>query len=163
MISTRKKHQHKKQISLLNKTLNDFVIGNNANASSVGNDNLEPQSSSLANIFGRNTIGENSASQNQVFEKNADRIRKAVDNAVMTVRNWVHDTIWKAVNNVIKQRVEMAVRSITESSGRRHNSAVQNLDQRENTRKTESTLPMSTSRQIDLNVDQNSNDEARNV
>ena len=37
MVSTRKKkHQHKTQLSHLNETLTDFVIGNNANGNSLG-------------------------------------------------------------------------------------------------------------------------------
>ena len=42
MVSTRKKkHQHKSQLSQLNETLKDFVIGKNTKASEIGNETLE--------------------------------------------------------------------------------------------------------------------------
>ena len=63
-------------------------------------------------------VFENSASQAQVIEKNiTDKIRKEVDHAVMAVENRVHDAILTAMDNVVILLVEMAVRSITESSG----------------------------------------------
>ena len=48
MVSTRKKkHQHKKQLSQLKKTLNDFIIGNNINADAIGYETLETQTVSV--------------------------------------------------------------------------------------------------------------------
>ena len=42
MVSTRKKkHQHKSQLNELNETLNEFVIGNETNASTIGKGILE--------------------------------------------------------------------------------------------------------------------------
>ena len=70
MVSTRKKkHQDKKQLSLLNKTLNVFAIGTITNIKSIGNESLEAQTNGLSNNFWRVTVGENSASQDQVIEK----------------------------------------------------------------------------------------------
>ena len=60
-----------------------------------------------------------------------DKIMKKVNNAVMTVENRMHDAIVTAMDNVFIQRVEMAVRSITGSSGHGPNSVVQNLDKKE--------------------------------
>ena len=87
MVSTCKsKHQHKRQLSQLNETLIDFVIGNNTNADVNGSDCLETQTSGFVNSFGSSTVGENSASQAQVLEENfAGKVRKDFDNAVVTV------------------------------------------------------------------------------
>ena len=81
----------------------------------------------------------------------------------MTVENWIHEAIFTAVENVVVSRVGMAVRSITEWSGRGPSSVVQNPDQRDLTGNTENTALMSDSSRIDLNVDQDRNDETRNV
>ena len=89
MFSTRKKnHQHKRQLSQLNETLNDFVIGNNTNSSAIGDETLEPQKNSCSNNFWRIVLVESSVCQNQTIGDNIDdKIKKTVDSAVMTVEN----------------------------------------------------------------------------
>ena len=57
----------------------------------------------------------------------------------------------------------MAVRSITESSGSGPNNMVQNPDQRDFSDKTEKTSLISASSRVDLNIEQNRNDDTRNV
>ena len=74
-----------------------------------------------------------------------DKIRKRVDNAVMTVENCMPDTILTAMDNVVIPRVEMAVGSITGLSGQGPSSVFQNPDQRQFTRNTENFLLMSAS------------------
>ena len=69
----------------------------------------------------------------------ADRFRNEFDNAVTAVENWVHDAILRAMDDVVIPRVEMAARSIAESSGRRPNNLVQNLDQSDFSGKREHT------------------------
>ena len=125
----KKKHQHKSQLSQLTETLNVFVMSNNTNASAIGNETLERQTNGLCNKFGRITAGENSACQDQLNQRNFDdKIGKALDNAVLTVQNLVHfDAILTVMDNVVKLRVETAVRSITGSSGRRPCNMIQNL------------------------------------
>ena len=66
-----------------------------------------------------------------------------VDNAVMAVENGVHLAIMTAVDNVVNPRVEIAVGSITESSGRGFRSMVKNPDQRDFTGNTENSPLMS--------------------
>ena len=115
-------------------------------------------------IFGKITVGENSACQDRIIEKNIDgKIRNAVDNAVLTVWNWVHDAILTPMDNIVTSRVGMAVRTITGSSGRGLCSMVQNCDQRDFTEHAENIPFISSSRRIDLNVDQDEKDENRNV
>ena len=67
------------------------------------------------------------------------------------------------MENVVIQRVEMAVRPITGSPGQRLSSVVQNPDRRDFTGNTENTPFMLAFSRLDLNVDQDRNDETRNV
>ena len=104
MVSKRKKKSlQKRHLSQLNETFNDFVIGNNTNASAMGNETLEPQANGRYNNFDKIVAGENSAWQNKVIEN----IRKAVNSAVMTVENRMHDAVFTAVNNIVIPRVEV--------------------------------------------------------
>ena len=93
----------------------------------------------------------------------ADEIKKAVDKAVMTVEIRVHELILTAMDNVIILRVEMAVWSATESSGRGPNSVALNLDRRDFSGNTENTPLMSASSLVDLSINQDRNDENFNV
>ena len=151
MVSTRKKkNQHKKQLSQSNDTLNDFVIGNIIDASAVENETLESQTSSRLNNLRRITVGEDSECQNQVIENTIyDKIREAIESAVLTIENRIHDFILTAMDNVVIPRVEMAVRSITELSGRGSSSVVQNPGQRNFTGNTVNTPLMSASSRVD--------------
>ena len=83
--------------------------------------------------------------QNQGIENHIDdQITRAVDSAVMTVENRTHDAILTAIDNVVIARVEMAVKSITGSTGHRINSEIQNPDREHfvwNIRNTRSGWP----------------------
>ena len=83
----------------------------------------------FSNDFAITTVAENSVCEDQINEKYfEEKIRKAVDNAVMTVENRTHDAILTALDNVVIPRFETAMRSITESSRRGRSSVVQNPD-----------------------------------
>ena len=124
----------------MNKILNDFVNDNEINANAFGNETLGPQSNNCFNNVVRSVDGENSTCQNQIIETNIDdKIRKAVDNAVMTIDVRMHDAILTGLNNVEIPRVELAARSITGSSGQRPSSVVQNFDRSIFTGNTENT------------------------
>ena len=85
--STRKKrNQQKKQLNQLNETLNDLVIGNITNVNVIENESFESQIDGFFNNAERIVDGEISDCQSQVIGNNFDnKIRKTVDNAVMTV------------------------------------------------------------------------------
>ena len=122
---------------------------------------LEHQTNGLYNdserIFGN-------TSQNLVIGNNIDnKIRKLIDNAVMTVENCMQDAILTAMDKMVIPRVEMPVRSITGSSGHGPNCVVQKPDRRDFTGSTENTPLMSASSRLDLNVDQDGIDETRDV
>ena len=148
----------------MNETSNDFVIGINTNVSAIEKETSEPHVNARYNNAEKNINGERRACQNQVIENNIDdKIRKAVDNAVMTVGNRMHDAILSAMDIIVIPRVEMAVRSITGSSVQGPSSVVQNPDRRDFTGNTENTPLMLASSRLDLNVDQDTDDEIRNV
>ena len=163
-LTRKKKNQHKRQLIQFNETLNDFVIGNKTIAGAIANETSELQTYGWSISFERIIDGENSPCQNQVFEKIVDdNFRKAVNNAVVTVKHRMHDAILTAMDNEVFQRVEKAVRLITGSSGQRPSSLVQNPDWRDFTGNTENVPLMSAASRIDLNVEQDGNDENRKV
>ena len=128
MVYFRKKKHQKKTLNQLTDNLTYFFSGKNTNANSIGIENSDLHTKDLINNFERSRVDESNASQNQVIEKILpDKIRKEVDSIVMAVENRVHEAILTAMNNVVMPRVEKTVRSITESSGRRPSSMVQNL------------------------------------
>ena len=165
----RRNTRSKKQFSQLNETLNDFLIGKNTNAERIENESLELQTIGPVDNSGRFTVGEHSASQAQVFERNIaeycniSKIGKAVDNVVMIFENRVHDAILTAISNVIMPGVERAVRLITELSGRKHNSVLQDRDQRDFSGNSKNAPVFSASSRVDFNIDPNKNDETGNV
>ena len=159
MISTwKKKHQHKSQLYHLNEILNDSVIRSKTRGNAKGHEALEFQANSRFIEFGSITVGENISCQDQVIENNIDnKLKMAFESAVMTLENWMHDAISTTMDNVIKTRVAMAVRSTTELSGRGSSSVVQDLHQWDLAENTRNTPLMSASSRISLNVGQHKN------
>ena len=101
------------------------------------NENLEQQANGRHRDLER--IVDN-ASQNQVIGNKTDnRIRDAVNSTVIAVGKRVHDVIFTAMNDVVIPRVEIALKSITGSSGNGPNSIVWNPNRREFTGITENT------------------------
>ena len=74
-------------------------------------------------------------------------------NAVPTVENRVRDLILITIDNLSQPRVEMAVRSITESSGRGQSSVVQNFDRRDLSGNKENGPLLTASRPVNLSID----------
>ena len=71
----KKKHRSKRLLSLLKKTLNVFVIGNDFNAGAIQNGIIEPQISGLVTNFGKTSVRENYTNHDQVTERNiADKL-----------------------------------------------------------------------------------------
>ena len=84
------------------------------------NETLERQTNGHRNDFERFV---DSASQNQIIKNNIeDKTSRAVNNAVLTVENCMHNVILTAMDELVIPRVEMAVKSITGSSGHEPNS-----------------------------------------
>ena len=117
------------QLSQIDETLNDLVIGNSLIVNASESENLEQQTNGQSNDF---ESVENSVRQNQVLEKKIDnQSTRVVSSAIMTVENRMHIAILTAIDNLVIPRVEMAVKSITGSTGYGTNGEVQNSDQRD--------------------------------
>ena len=71
----------------------------------------------------------------------------------------MHDAILTAMDNVVTPPVELAVRSITASSGHGTNSALQNQDRRDSIGNTENIPLKSAFSLLELNIDQDRIDE----
>ena len=149
-----------KQLSQLNETVNDYIIGNGTNVNVMMNGISEQQANGQLKDFERYV---DSASQNQVIKNNVGhKIRRPVNNAVSTDKNRRYDGISTAINKMVILRFEMAVRSITGSSGYGSNSEVQNHDRRDSFGIASNTSFISASSRLDLNTNQDRNDETRN-
>ena len=148
LVSTRKKkNQQRRQLSQLEETLNDFVIGNSVNVNVSESVNLDQQTNGQPNGFERANKNDH---QNQVLENNTDnQITRVVGSAVMTVKNRMHDAILTAIDRVVISRVERAVKFITSSTGHGTNSEVQNPERRDFLEKIRITTLMSASSQLD--------------
>ena len=104
-----------------------------------------------------------SAGQNQVKKNNIDdKTERALDNASSNVENRMHDAILKAMDKMVIPRVELALRSITGSSGHGPISEVPNSDRRDFLGNGVKTPLMSTSSRLDLDTSQDRNDETFN-
>ena len=148
----------------MNDTLSGFVIDNNVNEIALDDEILGPQTNSCSKNFQTIDNGENRTCQNQVLERNIEnKIRKVDDKNVMFVENRAHDMILTALDNIAFLRDEMAVRSITGSSGQGSTSVVQNNDRRDFTVNTENTQQVSASVWVGLNADQSRNGGTSNV
>ena len=145
----------------MNETLNVFIISNNTNMGMTENKKLEQQASGRHRNF--EMIVENASENQFIGNKTDDRIRDAVDSAVMAVENRMHDAILTAVNDVVIPRVEMAVISSTGSSRNGPNSIVHNPEWRNFTGNTENTPLKSASSRLDLKIDQDVIDENRDI
>ena len=152
MASTReKKSQNKRQFSELDETLTDFVIGNRITTNTLGNETLKLQANGSYEDFEWTVAN---ASQNQVIGSNTDnRMKDAVDSAVINVEIRMHDAILTAMKEVVVPRVEMAVKSIRGSSGNEPNSVIQNPDRKDFTGNTENTPLSSASSRLYLNIE----------
>ena len=127
----------------------------------MGNDTLEQQTNGLYNdseIVVRNTT------QNQVIGNNIDdKIRKVIDNAVMTVEKRMEGAILRAMDKLAIPRNEMALRSIAGSSGHASNNVVQNPDRKDFRGNTEKKTLMLASSRFDLYIDQDGTIETGDV
>ena len=106
----------------MNESLNDLIIGNGTNVSVMEIEALEQHPKCQHNDLESFV---DSASRNQVIEKIVDdKIRRAVDDAVSTVENRMHDANLTTIDKVITTRVVIARNSTTGSSEHGPNSEV---------------------------------------
>ena len=83
---------------------------------------------------------------------------KEVDNSISSVKTRIHDVISTEMDIV-----EMALSSVTGSSGHRPTRVFQKFDRRDFSGDTDNTPLMATSSRTHFKIDQNRIDETRNV
>ena len=105
MVSTcKKKHEINWPFSRLNESWNHVFIGS-LHQTSVAEKGMERgQNNSFANKSSSETLDEDSANTNQVFESMFCRsFRKEVIGPVAAVYSWVHDSFSTAVDSVVTE------------------------------------------------------------
>ena len=113
----------------------------------------------ILNNPGKTVAGGISACQNQVEGNIFDaKTRKTVHNAVNNVKSRMYDASLTATDNVVSPRNELAVRSISGSSGHGTNSALQNQKRRDF---IGNSPPKSAFSRLHLNTDRNRINKAR--
>ena len=91
-----------------------FFIGNNTKAGVAENEIAGPQNDAHVDNCGMEMPGENSGCHVQVIEIIiANSVRQEVDRVFAAVENRVPETILTEMDNVVKLRLEMALRSVT--------------------------------------------------
>ena len=149
----------------MSETLNDFVSGTKKTLGLKQKRTLQPHTDCRYDNPEKKLDGKISACQSQVIGIIIDsKIRKAVDDAVMTVGNCLGDALLTAMDNVIIPRVEIVLRSITGcSSGHGPESAVQKLDGRDFIRNTENIPLISAFNHLDLHIQEDRNAQIRDI
>ena len=134
----------------MDEILNDFVIGNGIIVNTTGNEALESRDNGRHEDFEKivERASQNKAPWSDTTESDA------VENAVFAVENRIHDAVLTAVNNVVILQVEMAIQSITSSSGNGPNSIFQNPGRIDFIRNTANAPLRSASSRLDLNIEQ---------
>ena len=136
------------------------MIGNSENELVSENESLEQETDDQANDLGS---VDDSVRQNQLMENKIDnQISRTVSSAVMIVEKCMHDAILTAICIVVIPRVEMAVKSITGSTGHGTNREVQYPDLTDFLRKIRNSPLMSSSSRLVLHNDLNISDETHN-
>ena len=155
-VSTRKEgNQQKKIPNHLCETLNDFVIGNNTKMSVMENETSDKQNKGQHIEFWRSVDSE---SQKRVNKNNIDdKVKRVVDDGVLTVKNCMQDAILTAMDKVVFPKIETAMKSITASSGRKPNSEVLYPDKRDFLGNAGNTPLMSACSRLELNTNLNRN------
>ena len=148
----------------MNYAFNDFVSGNFTQGVIAEDEIVELQHDRLVDNLRSKTLGEITASHNQDIERSfANSFRSEVDSVVAAVKNRVFDAILTAMDNVTNFKVEMALRSITVSSGRGKNSVVQYHDQKYFSKSMKNTPLMTAFTQADSKINHARNDETLNI
>ena len=122
--------------------------------------NLEQLTNGQSNDFER---ADSSMRQNQVIGNRMDNhITRADSSALMTVKNCMHDAILTATVDFVIPRFEMAVKSITDSTGHGTSSELQKPDRSNFLGNKRNNPLMSASSRLNLDIELKRNDETPN-
>ena len=118
MVSTRKKKQQNKRFfSQLSERVTDFGLSNH----DVQNENIDSvthRGTSSDNTNNVTQVNYPQVDMNTVEDNFVSKVRSEVDNVLTTVETRVQDAVLTAIENLVIPRVESAMKSTNEYSGR---------------------------------------------
>ena len=135
MVSTRKKRQsNKKLLSQLEDLDQDMIIGNAASERQenvVVNEGTNDRDFTVSN-FSKNTAVNESAINVKTLDRcSNERIDREMSNIVDTVEDRIQNAILTSIGNIVAPKIELAIRSISASSGRDVTSVTANSERGE--------------------------------
>ena len=135
MVSTRKKRQsNKRLLSQLDDFDQDVIIGNTAGErqeSVVVNEGTNDRYFTVGTANDSSTINENALNKKTLERCFNERIDREMSSIVDTVEDRIQHAILTAIDNIVTPKIELAVRSISASSGRGAASVSANSERRE--------------------------------
>ena len=139
-----------------------MIIGNTAcerQESVVSNEGNNVQDFTVGTSNDRSIVDENALNVKTLERRFSERIDREMSNIVDTVEDRIENAILTAIDNIVAPKIELAIRSITASSGRDVTSMSASSERRERTGVNASFENASESNNT-LDVT-NTNDEAR--
>ena len=119
MVSTRKKkHQKKKLFSHLDESDADFMIRqSNDEIQAERRTNMVDGGIPSNNLNGPVQINSSPVDMYTLEENIVSKVRSEVDSVMTTVKTRVQDAVLTVIENLVIPRVELAMKSVTGSSG----------------------------------------------
>ena len=135
MVSTRKKRQSsRKLLSQLDDFDQDMIIGNTSSEREenvVVNEGTNDRDFTVGTSNNDSVVNGNAMSVKTLERCFNGRIDREMSNIVDTVEDRIQNAILTAIENIVAPKIELAIRSINESSGRDATSASANSESRE--------------------------------
>ena len=135
MVSTRKKRQsNKRLLGQLDDFDQDMIIGNAASERQetvVVNEGTNDQDFTVGTSNVSLIVNENALNVKTLERFFNERIDREMNNIVETVEDRIQNAILTVIDNIVAPKIELAIRSINESSGRDVTSVSANSERRE--------------------------------
>ena len=135
MVSTRKKRQsNKRLLSQLDDFDQDMIIGNAASERqeiTVVNEGTNDREFTVSTSNNDSVVNQNMVNVKTLERCFNERIDGEMSNIIDTVEDRVQNAILTAIENIVAPKIELAIRSITASSGRDATSVSANSERRE--------------------------------
>ena len=135
MVSTRKTRQsNKRLLSQLDDFDRDMIIGNAASERqeyAVVNEGANDRDFTVGTSSNDSIVNGNAMSVKTLERCFNEKIDRAMSNVVDTVEDRIQNAILTAIDNIVTPKIELAIRSISASSGRDATSASAGSERRE--------------------------------
>ena len=135
MVSTRKKKQsNKRLLSQLDDFDRDMIIGNafsERQGNAVVNEGTNDRDFTVGTSSNDSIVNANAMSLKTLERCFNERMDREMSNIVDTVEDRIQNAILTAIDNIVTPKIELAIRSISASSGRDATSASAGSERRE--------------------------------